>query len=322
MSEQTEADRAIINNADAAELVEQVKRDAEKSLVTVQQEKEEAIAYIAEMAGNIKGTNFYKTQAEFFNLLKLKQVKDAKDYRNKLGMTWDKFCKSVGVKRRTIDLHLEDLEPFRQEFLVAFASFSGAPINKIKYLGMAVNQNLATVAENAIICNGETIPLDAEHKDDIQALLETLEENHKKEKEELEAALSSNKKVLADKEKVMNRQERDLKRLEKTVEKSDLTPEEQDAVNLLSQVQMDFLTWHSDIKKKIKPHEAPEIALRQLYFLYIFISKVCMEERLALHEAYQNAEDVPWEIMEQEIPDADVLIDNLPLSAGKGMGKR
>jgi hypothetical protein len=187
---------------------------------------------------------------------------------------------------------------------------------------MAVNEKVAEIAGNAIVYNGETIPLDAEHKDDIQALLENLEAAHKKEKEELEATLSAQKKVTQAKEKVINTLERDLKRLEKIADRTDLTPEEQDAINLLSRVQQDFLQGISDIKKQIKPKEAPEIALRQLYFLYIFISKVCSDERLALNEVYPAAEEVSWEITDKEVPAQDVLMENLPMSAGKGIGKR
>lgn len=318
----TEAGNRVKSNVEAAESMEATRRIIEQNAVTAQREKEEAIAAIYEMAGKIKATHFFKEQAGFFDLLLLKQVKDSKEYRTRLGMTWDGFCESIGVKRRTVDEHLEDLQPFRLEFLAAFRQFSGVDLGKIKYLGMAVNEKVAAVAENAIVYNGETIPLDAEHKDDIQAILETLEENHKTKTEELEATLSATKKVMADKEKLINKQELALKRLEKKVDLSDLTEEEQDAINLLAQVQMDFLKGLSDIKKKIKPHEAPEIALRQLYFFWIFIAKVAMEERMALHESYRDAEEVPWELMENEIPEQDVLAENSPIFAGRKIGEK
>ena len=320
----TDADKLVKNYSEAAESMEATRRNIEKNANTAQREKEEAIANVHEMAGKIKATNFFRTQADFFNLLMLKQVKDSKEYRDRFGMTWEQFCDHVGLKRRTVDLQLEDLEPFRQDFLATFANFSGVTISKIKYLGMAVDQKLATVAENAITYNGETIPLDAEHRDEIQALLENLEASHKQEKEELEATLSAQKKVAAAKEKVINNLERDLKRLERTVPKTELTAEEQDAINLLAKVQTDFLTGISDIKKMIKPNEAPEIALRSHYYLLILLSKVCLEERMKLEEAYRDAEAVPWEIREDElelIPEA-VLADNQPIFVGQGIGAK
>lgn len=322
MAKKTEADIVVDAVSEHAESTEIMRRNQERSVEQAQREKEEAISNVFEMAGKVKATNFFKTQADFFNLLMLKKVKDAKEYRERFGMTWEQFCDHVGVKRRTIDMHLEDLEPFRQDFLATFANFSGVTISKIKYLGMAVDSKSATVAENAITYNGETIPVDAEHADEIQSLLETLEENHKKEKEEAAKKIAEKERLIQDKRTLIEKQSRELSRLERTVPKSELTDEEQDAVNLLQQVQKDFLAALSDIKKKIKPHEAPEVALRQYYFLLIFLAKVTMEERLALHDAYAAAEECPWEIAEMELPPANVLIDNLPLTAGKGLGAK
>lgn len=307
---------------ESARTTEVMKRDLEKSAEQTQKDREAAIANIYEMAGKIKATNFFKSQAEFFNLVMLKKVKDSKEYRERFGITWEQFCEHVGVERRTIDRYLEDLEPFRQEFLGQLSNFSGVTFSKIKYLGMAVNEKLATLSENAISYNGETIPLDAEHKDEIQALLETLEENHKKEKEDDDATIRTKDRLLKAKEDTINKMERELKRLEKITPKSELTEEEQDAVTLLLQAQKDFLSTISDIKKKIEPHKAPEIALRQYYYLLIFMQKITSEERLSLQGAYAGAEIVPWEIMEEELPPTDILIDNLPMTAGKGIGAK
>lgn len=318
MKKRTEADILHKNYSDAAESREKELRDIEKSKEVLQQEREEAIAKIYEMAGKIKATNFFKNQTEFFDLLLLKQVKDSKDYRNKLGMTWEDFCEYIGVKRRTIDEHLQDLQPFRLEFLSAFRQFSGVPINKIKYLGMAVSEKVAELAENAIIYDGETIPLDPEHKDEIQALIETLEENHKKESEEKDATIKAKDRLLKSKDDLVNKMEREIRRLEKTVVKEDLSDEEQEAVDLLRQIQLDFVQGISTIKQKIPYDKSPEIALRQLYFLYLFISKVCLDERLALNEVYKDAEEVPWEISEEELPPPDVMIENMP-TGGKKM---
>jgi len=319
MSEQTEADRAIINNTDAAELVEQVKRDAEKSIETAQREKEEAIAFVYEMAGRIKGTNFFKSQAEFFTLLGLKKVKDLKEYREKFGMTWEQFCEKVGVNRRTIDRHLDDLEPFRVDFLDTLANFSGVPISKIKYLGMAANDKLVTLSENAIIYNGETIPLDAEHKDDIQALLENLEESHKKQVEETAVTLKTKDRLLKSKEDVINKMEKEIQRLEKTVVKTELSPEEQELMDLLKDAQLTILDRVFDCRARAGKKDAPESAQLSYYFLLIFLQKITADFRQDLHELYEGADPGPWEVIDWEMPPDHVLVDGLPTS--RGMGK-
>lgn len=312
-------EKAIMKHAEKTEVM---KRDIEKSAEQQQREKEAAIGEIYEMAGKIKATNFFASQAEFFNLVMLKKVKDSKEYRARFGISWEQFCEHVGVNKRTMDRALGDIAPIRQDFLDTLSNFSGVAFSKIKYLGMAVDEKLVNLSKNAITYNGETIPVDQEHADEIQALIETLEENHKKEKEETEATLRTKTRLLTDKEKTINKMEKEIMRLERTVPKAELTEEEQEGVDMLIQMQKDFLTTVADIKKKIQPHKAPEIVLRQLYYLYIFIAKVVMEERLALSEAYKEAEEVPWEISEMELPPTDVMIDNLPMTAGKGMGKK
>lgn len=322
MSGKTEADSLVQSYSEAAEAQENYKRNLERSAEQAQREKEEAIANVYEMAGKVKATNFFRGQAEFFNLVMLKKVKDSKEYRERFGMTWEKFCEYAGVNRRTVDRQLEELELFRQEFLDTLSNFSGVTFSKIKYLGMAISGHMSEISENAITYNGETIPLDADHKDEIQALLETLEESHKKQIEEKDATLAAKDRLLKSKEELVNKMERELKRLEKTVPKSELTEEEQDAVNLLAQIQSDFIAGLSDIKKKIDPKTAPEIALRQYYYLLIFLSKQTLEERLALQAYYEGAEEVPWEITEFELPSEDVLIDNMPMTAGRGMGAK
>jgi hypothetical protein len=221
-----------------------------------------------------------------------------------------------------MDRALGDLAPIRQDFLDTLSNFSGVTFNKIKYLGMAVDEKLVNLSKNAIVFNGETIPVDAEHADEIQSLLETLEENHRQEHEENSTLIRTKERLLKAKEETINKMERELARLEKTVPKSELTEEEQEGVDMLIQMHKDFLTTISDIKKKIQPNKAPDVVLRQLYYLYIFIAKIVMEERMELHEAYPNAEECPWEINEMELPPTDVLIDNLPLTAGAGMGKK
>ena len=322
MAKKTEADIVVGAVSEHAESVEIMKRDQERSADQVQRDKEAAIANVYEMAGKIKATNFQTAQSNFFRLLMLKQVKDSKEYRDRFDMSWEKFCEHVGVNRRWVDEQLADLKPFKVEFLEAFLRFSGTPINKIKYLCESIAEGTSGITENSIIYKGEIIPIDADHQDDIKGLFETLEENHKKEKDDADTTIRTKERLLKSKEDTINKMERELKRLEKTVDKSELTEEEQDACNLLAQVQLEFLSRLSDIKKKIEPHKAPDIALRQLYYLLIFFSKIAMEERLALQEHYAQADEVPWEITEMEIPPTDVLIDNLPMTAGKGMGAK
>lgn len=306
----------------ALEVVEMEKKQEELK-VSEQAAKELAIAQVFEMSGKIKAVAFFESQTRLMKLLYLKQVKDAKTYREKFEMTWEQFCEHVGEDRRRVDEDLMDLKPFKADWLTKFVNGFGVEINKVKYLGEAISANSAKIQDNAIVYDGEVIPLSPEHRDDIQALLERLEESYTAQIEDKAANLKTKDRLIAAKEDVIKKQEKELHRLEKAVNKtldlSDLSEEEQEAVELLAGVQGEFVKAISTIKQKISYQSAPEVALRQLYFLFIFISKVAMEERMSLHELYKDADEVPWEIVEEELPATDVLVDNLPLT--KGMGK-
>lgn len=270
--------------------------------------------------GSIKTNKAYRDYCNFMDALMLYRVHKNKTYK-KNGLTWEKFCEAVGYARRTAEEIIDQVSPIFDSFTANFAVLSEVNLNDIRWLGKNKPADFAGFSEDGkyLIDGEERIPATPE---DITAYVKNLQETHKKEKDDAIEKLKAKEKVLADKEKVINSYARDIARLERTVEKSELTEEEQEGVDMLIQMQKDFLTTISDIKKKIEPHKAPDVVLRQLYYLYIFISKVAMEERLILHESYEGAEEVPWEIDESEIPPADVLIDNLPMSAGKGMGKK
>lgn len=302
----------------AEELVKIGKEQADVEIAQLKS-RLEAAPWIYEMLGKIKTLSFTEAQSKFFKIVMLKQVKDNKIYREKFGMTWEQFCETAGVNRRRIDEQLDDLKPFKAEFLAEFANFSGLDFSKIKYLGDSKLADSANFSDNAIVFNGETIPVTPEHAEEIQALLENLEERHKQLQQEKHAELQAAQRIAKAKEDVIKKMEREIKRLERTVDFSDLTPEEIDGFELLRQIQGDMVQAISTIKQKIDYKTAPESVLRQLYFLFIFGSKIYMEERMILNDVYADAEDVPWEITEQELPPADVLVDNLPLT--KGMGK-
>ena len=75
---------------------------------------------------------------------------------------------------------------------------------------MAVDEKSVKVSENAITYNGETIPVDAEHKDEIEALLKAIEENHKKKTDEMTATIRTKDHLIISKEEMVNRMEKEL----------------------------------------------------------------------------------------------------------------
>lgn len=185
-----------------------------------------AAPLIFEMAGRVKAAAFSESQTRLMKILYLKRVKDDKEYRQAYGMTWEQFCEAVGEDRRRVDEQLVDLKPFKADFLAKFVSAFGVEISKIKYLGEAFSAESASFKGDSIVYAGEVIPLTPEHRDDIQALLEKLEESYQAQIEEQKAILRTKDKLIKAKEDVIHKQEKSLNKFEKDAEAKGLTLEE------------------------------------------------------------------------------------------------
>ncbi|NOZ86877.1 MAG: hypothetical protein GXP49_11515 [Deltaproteobacteria bacterium] len=277
--------------------------------------KEETFAI--EYAAKIKVKDSDEAMARLLRVMMLRKVKEELKRQGK----WTEFCRKNDIDIKKADYEIGKLGEFRDETLLKFGSAFGCEINKIKYLTSGEHSEKLGVEvvpeERCVIVNNQKIPLEP---DEIKAIIEAKEERLKKIQEEKEAEIKAKERIIKAKEDVINRQEKEIRQLEKSmaVDVSGLDPEVVEQIELLKKIEGDFVAGISEIRKKIPfDNAAPEV-LRQLYFLYIFISKVAMEERLALNNVYADAEEVPWEIIEDEIPPASVLVDNLPLSRGMG----
>ncbi len=270
--------------------------------------------------GAIRANKAHRDYSNFLDAVVLYKMKKSKDYK-KAGLTWEKFCEEAGYPRRSAEDIIEQVTPIFEAFSANLPVLAGVNLSDIRWLGKNINGESAGLSDDGkfLVIGDDKIRAFPE---DITAYIKNLQETHAQEREDLKASIRAKEKVLTSKEKVMNDQEREIARLKRTVPKSELTEEEQDAVNLLVRVQTDFLAAISDIKKKIKPQEAPEIALRQYYYLLVYMQKITADERIALHEYFEPAEMGPDEITEEELPSTDVLVDNLPNMAGKGIGKK
>lgn len=189
--------------------------------------KLDAAKWVYEMAGKIKATHFAQRQSKFFKLLMLKQVKETKEYRLKYGMNWEEFCEYVGADRRYIDRQLEDLEPFRVDFLGTFAGFMGADISKIKYLGRAIAGNLTQFDGENIILGDEKIPCIPEHAGEINAILDKLQEELKAQKEDAVAQKKAFERVQENTHRTLAKMEKELDKFKGIAEKRNIEPYEE-----------------------------------------------------------------------------------------------
>jgi transcriptional regulator with XRE-family HTH domain len=130
--------------------------------------------------GQVTGLDFARMTAEMAIYVKLYQVKKSKEYR-KAGMTWEEFCRNLGRSVRTVDEVLKDLNPVMQKISGEFCRFLGMPFSKIRYLGQALLDKSAEVAENALVIGDQKIELSLDNKDEIEAAIDTLKEERERE---------------------------------------------------------------------------------------------------------------------------------------------
>jgi transcriptional regulator with XRE-family HTH domain len=182
--------------------------------------------WIFEMAGKIEGMMFTEVQARCFKVLFLKKVKEAKDYREIYGMTWEQFCEHLKISKRTADSWLDELGPFTTEFLANFANFSGYDLNKFKYLALAKLANIANFGDNSIIHKGEEIPLTDEFRDQIHAAFADIIDELKKLHEDRDLERRTHDRRLAEDRKHREKLEHALSKLEKEAARKGMSAED------------------------------------------------------------------------------------------------
>ena len=133
------------------------------------EERERSIANAYETAGIIKTLNFVGKVVTVTSLVQLDKVKKSKSYKG-IG-TWDEYCEYTGLDRHSIDQQLLSLNTFGQEFLETVTSF-GVGYREMRRLRQLSNDGDITIVDNCVEIGGESIPLDADHKEDLQAALE------------------------------------------------------------------------------------------------------------------------------------------------------
>jgi hypothetical protein len=202
--------------------------------------REKATALLFREAGSIEALNFTQKQAEFFMLIKLKRVKDAKEYREKLDMTWPQFCESCGLVWRTVDNRLAEIKGLKAEFLTSFVNFAGFDLNKIKYLAEDKLTNSVKITDNAIVYNGQEIAITPENKDEIQSVLEKIEADYKARAEEAEANLKVAKRTIGDRQRDLDKKNKLLDKYEGKARSKDLTPEEDGFLTQMENLKIGF----------------------------------------------------------------------------------
>lgn len=165
---------------------------------------------------------------EFLKLAVLYRVKQSKDYK-KGGKTWAEFCDAHGYPVRTADQLLAEMRPIFEEFSAGSAGFLGLlglTFNKIRYLGKAISAGSAEIKDGCLVYDDQLIPLDVDHKDEIEAVLDQLKDDAETAKKEKALEVKAKDRVLNDKEKAIQKLHKTLEKLEGQAREKNLTPEE------------------------------------------------------------------------------------------------
>lgn len=142
-----------------------------------QADKEKRIAETYEIAGRIQAFSLMQKVATVATLVQLKNIKQSKAYRDLPGIgNWDDYCVFLGLKRRTIDEHLENLATFGEDFLATVAIFDMGPralrqLRQLKYDGESFQMS---DDGKTVVIEGEAISLGEDAAPEIEAALEKL----------------------------------------------------------------------------------------------------------------------------------------------------
>lgn len=212
--------------SEAALQVVEVEQQRVQIAKNEQAERERRIAECHEVIGRIQGFTFIAKFADVGNLVWLKQVKEKKIYRDipNIG-TWDKFCESVGLSRSKVDEDLSNLAAFGEDFLTTCQQFS-IGYRDLRKLRQLTNDGTVTIDAEFMVIGEERIPLDGEHKEELQTAIETIIEQQAAMMQEFEAQKKAYTRVQDGNHKEIVKLQKDLAKLEKEATAKGLTPAE------------------------------------------------------------------------------------------------
>lgn len=191
-----------------------------------QEERESLIAKTHQMIGQIRASEAFGKFANVSSLIWLQQVKEAKIYRDLPGVgTWEDFCNSVGMSRQKVDLDLQNLATFGEEFLLTVSSLS-VGYRDLRKLRQLSHDGTVIIDADAIVIGEERIPLDPDHREDLQAAIENILTQQTALKEEMTAQKKAYERVQGETHKSLTRLQKEVDKFTADAEAKGLTPTE------------------------------------------------------------------------------------------------
>lgn len=169
------------------------------------EEREALIAEASRLTGRVEAFNVTSKFVTVTTLLTIKNIKESGVYKELPNIkTWADYCKSIGFSREKIDLDLQNLNTFGEEFMVTSYQL-GLGYRELRSLSKQVKSGSLEIKDESVVIDGEVIPLD--DKDELRDALDTLLKSKYKEIEELKDEIKNKESIIEDKE-------HDIKRLQ------------------------------------------------------------------------------------------------------------
>lgn len=197
------AAESVVESYQAMEVLKQQEEQEQQA-----KDKEELIAEASRLTGRVEAFELINKFANVSNLMTLKRIKESKIYKEIPGVsTWEEYCKSIGFSRQKVDLDLDNLNTFGENFLTTVSSFE-LGYRELRSLSSKVKAGELQIKDESIIIDGETIPL--EEKDILKDALTDLVAKNKEEISKLKAENKAKEKMVQTYAEAKEKKEQDL----------------------------------------------------------------------------------------------------------------
>ncbi|HEY3309876.1 MAG TPA: hypothetical protein VGJ93_15600 [Desulfuromonadaceae bacterium] len=227
-------------NSEVALLVVEQGKLLEDNPRRQQEERDRLIAHTHQMIGQIKAADMFGKFANVSSLIWLQQVKESKIYRDLPGLgTWEDFCKYIGLSRQKVDLDLQNLATFGEDFLLTVSGLS-VGYRDLRKLRQLTHDGELIIDAEAIEIGGERVLLAPEYKEDLQTLIERVIDEKNKALEDAQATVKAKERCLGEKEKEIQKLHKELSKLEDKAAVKEMTAEEDAFLQKMKNLQMGF----------------------------------------------------------------------------------
>jgi len=266
----------------------------------------------ARASGILQMIDYNTAHNEMIKYVVLYNLKHSKEYK-KGGMSWEKFCElEVNEPRRSVDRKLAEIKPVLDNLSERTVGLLGLSFSKIRFLGQTITANQAIVEDDAIVVNGQKIPLTPDYKEEISALLDSLKEEQQKQLDEKDAEIKTAKQKIESKERQIGMQDKRLNELEKELKKyktsKGLSALEKEFINELETTLETF----QGIVSKVDPERIilPPKLTPGMKSSYLGAVKQIYEYSKAIYDTVSDQYGEPentWEMPKQQM--TDTIID-------------